>query len=85
MTLAWSLDKIGPICRSVEDCALVLNAIHGPDDLDLTASNLPFNWDATLDIRKLRVGYLKAAFDEPRAVSARARQAILSLVSAFPS
>jgi len=68
MTLAWSLDKIGPICRSVEDCALVLNAIHGPDDLDLTASNLPFNWDATQDIRKLRVGYLKAAFDEPRTV-----------------
>jgi Asp-tRNA(Asn)/Glu-tRNA(Gln) amidotransferase A subunit family amidase len=68
MTLAWSLDKIGPICRSVEDCALVLHAIHGPDDLDMTASTLPFNWDATLDVRKLRVGYLKAAFDETRAV-----------------
>jgi Asp-tRNA(Asn)/Glu-tRNA(Gln) amidotransferase A subunit family amidase len=45
-----------------------LNALQGPDDLDLTASNIPFNWDATLDIRKLRVGYLKAAFDEPRSV-----------------
>ena len=68
MTLAWSLDKIGPICRSVEDCALVLNALQGADEMDLTTTSLPFNWDATTDIRKLRVGYLKAAFDEPREV-----------------
>jgi Asp-tRNA(Asn)/Glu-tRNA(Gln) amidotransferase A subunit family amidase len=68
MTLAWSLDKAGPICRGVEDCALVLNALQGPDDEDLTVTNVPFNWDATFDIRKLRVGYLKAAFDEPRDV-----------------
>src|SRR5579859_721788 len=62
MTLTWSLDKIGPICRSVEDCATVLNAIQGPDDRDLSILDVPFNWDANLDIRKLRVGYLKAAF-----------------------
>lgn len=62
MTLSWSLDKIGPMCRSVEDCALVLNAIQGPDDHDLSVVDVPFNWDAKLDIRKLRVGYLKAAF-----------------------
>lgn len=67
MTLAWSLDKAGPICRSVEDCALVLYALQGADDRDPTATDLPFNWDASLDIRKLRVGYLKPAFDEPRA------------------
>jgi Asp-tRNA(Asn)/Glu-tRNA(Gln) amidotransferase A subunit family amidase len=66
MTLAWSLDKAGPICRSVEDCALVLNALQGPDGKDLTATDVPFNWDASVDIKKLRVGYLKAAFDEPR-------------------
>jgi Asp-tRNA(Asn)/Glu-tRNA(Gln) amidotransferase A subunit family amidase len=62
MTLSWSLDKIGPMCRSVEDCALVLAAIQGPDDQDLSVHEVPFNWDAQLDIRKLRVGYLKAAF-----------------------
>lgn len=67
MTLAWSLDKIGPICRSVEDCAIVLHALQGPDDQDLTVTHLPFNWDATQDIKKLRVGYLKPAFDAPRA------------------
>jgi Asp-tRNA(Asn)/Glu-tRNA(Gln) amidotransferase A subunit family amidase len=66
MTLTWSLDKIGPICRAVEDCALVLNAIQGPDDRDLTVHDIPFNWDAGFDIRKLRVGYLKAAFDDTR-------------------
>jgi len=66
MTLTWSLDKIGPMCRSVEDCALVLDAIQGPDDRDLTVHDVPFNWDAELDIRKLRVGYLKAAFADTR-------------------
>jgi Asp-tRNA(Asn)/Glu-tRNA(Gln) amidotransferase A subunit family amidase len=66
MTLTWSLDKIGPMCRSVEDCALVLDAIQGPDDKDLTVCDIPFNWDAALDVRKLRVGYLKAAFSDTR-------------------
>ncbi|HTR39758.1 MAG TPA: amidase [Bryobacteraceae bacterium] len=66
MTLAWSLDKAGPICRGVEDCALVLDALQGPDGKDLTATSVPFNWNASIDVRKLKVGYLKAAFDEPR-------------------
>jgi Asp-tRNA(Asn)/Glu-tRNA(Gln) amidotransferase A subunit family amidase len=70
MTLSWSLDKIGPMCRSVEDCALVLNAIQGPDDHDLSVVDVPFNWDAKLDIRKLRVGYLKAAFSNTQQTAA---------------
>jgi len=61
---AWSFDKVGPMCRSVEDCAIVLNAIYGIDDLDLSVIDLPFNWDAKADAKKLRIGYLKAAFDE---------------------
>jgi Asp-tRNA(Asn)/Glu-tRNA(Gln) amidotransferase A subunit family amidase len=65
---AWSFDKVGPMCRSVEDCALVLHAIHGPDGMDLTAVDLPFNWDGTLNIRRLRVGYLKKAFQQQRPV-----------------
>lgn len=70
MTLSWSLDKIGPMCRSVEDCALVLNAIQGPDDQDLSVVDVPFNWDAKLDIHKLRVGYLKAAFSNTHQTAA---------------
>jgi Asp-tRNA(Asn)/Glu-tRNA(Gln) amidotransferase A subunit family amidase len=66
MALSWSMDKTGPMCRSVEDCALVLNAIQSADDLDLAAVDVPFNWDATLDARKLRVAYLKAAFENTR-------------------
>jgi Asp-tRNA(Asn)/Glu-tRNA(Gln) amidotransferase A subunit family amidase len=66
MALSWSLDKIGPMCRSVEDCALVLAAIQGPDDQDLSVQSVPFNWDPTFDVRGLRVGYLQAAFENTR-------------------
>ncbi|HEY1422417.1 MAG TPA: amidase [Candidatus Acidoferrum sp.] len=63
MALSWSMDKLGPICRSVEDCALVLDAIYGPDGKDRTVlPHAAFNWDANLDWRKLRVGYLKKDF-----------------------
>src|SRR5213082_1338889 len=63
MTLSWSMDKLGPICRTVEDCGLVLDAIHGPDGHDRTVHAAAFNWDAHLDWRKLHVGYLKADFE----------------------
>jgi Asp-tRNA(Asn)/Glu-tRNA(Gln) amidotransferase A subunit family amidase len=67
MALSWSMDKLGPLCRAVEDCALVLSAIYGPDGHDRAVRNAAFNWDATLDWRKLRVGYLKADFELPPA------------------
>jgi Asp-tRNA(Asn)/Glu-tRNA(Gln) amidotransferase A subunit family amidase len=57
------MDKLGPICRAAEDCALVLSAIYGPDGSDRTVHPAAFNWDANLDWRKLRVGYLKADFE----------------------
>ncbi len=65
MALSWSMDKIGPITRSVEDCTLVLHAIAGPDGQDLSVHSGAFNADLTLDVRKLRVGYVKSAFDTP--------------------
>jgi Asp-tRNA(Asn)/Glu-tRNA(Gln) amidotransferase A subunit family amidase len=63
MALSWTMDKLGPICRAVEDTAIVLSAIHGPDGHDRTVHNVAFNWDANLDWRKLRVGYLKSDFE----------------------
>jgi Asp-tRNA(Asn)/Glu-tRNA(Gln) amidotransferase A subunit family amidase len=63
--LSWSMDKIGPITRSVEDCALVLSAIYGPDGHDLAVKPAAMNWDAEFDWRKLRIGYIKSAFDAP--------------------
>jgi Asp-tRNA(Asn)/Glu-tRNA(Gln) amidotransferase A subunit family amidase len=65
MTLAWSLDKLGPLCRSVEDCALVMQAIWGPDGQDQACANAWFQWDAEYDWKKLRVGYLKDDFEKP--------------------
>src|SRR5688572_8546397 len=65
MALSWTMDKIGPMARSVEDCALVLEAIHGPDNHDRTVKDVPFSWDAMLHPRSLRVGYVKSAFDLP--------------------
>jgi len=63
MALSWSMDKIGPICRSVEDCALVFEAIYGPDGKELAVVDLPFNWDPAADLRTIRVGYLQKAFE----------------------
>lgn len=66
MALSWTMDKLGPLCRSAEDCALVLDAIYGPDGKDPAAIEAPFHWDPTIDVRKLRIGYVKTAFDLPR-------------------
>ncbi len=66
MALSWSMDKIGPIGRSVEDCAIVFDAIRGPDARDLTVTAYPFNYDARLDATQLRVGYVKSAFEKER-------------------
>jgi len=63
MALSWSMDKIGPLCRSVEDCAIVFNALFGPDGKDFSVVDAPFNYDANFAIKKLRVGYLKSDFE----------------------
>ncbi len=63
MGLSWTMDKIGPICRGVEDCAAALDAIYGPDDRDITVGDAPFNWVPDLPLGKLRVGYLKNEFE----------------------
>ncbi len=63
MGLSWTMDKIGPICRGVEDCAAALHAIYGPDRRDLTVGDAPFNWTPELPLSSLRVGYLKTEFE----------------------
>jgi hypothetical protein len=59
------MDKLGPITRSAEDCAIVLAAIHGPDGKDISVAAASFTWNPLLDWRKLRIGYLKSEFDAP--------------------
>ena len=71
MALSWSMDKIGPICRAVEDCALVLDAINGPDGRDETVIDMPFSWDTDRDPGDLRVGYLRSDFEAKPSESQR--------------
>jgi Asp-tRNA(Asn)/Glu-tRNA(Gln) amidotransferase A subunit family amidase len=64
MALSWTQDRLGPICRYAEDCAIVMQAIAKPDGRDMSVSDIPFNWNAQLDVKKLRVGWIKESFDE---------------------
>jgi Asp-tRNA(Asn)/Glu-tRNA(Gln) amidotransferase A subunit family amidase len=64
MTLSWSLDKIGPICRSAEDAAAVFSSIHGTDNKDGSAVNAAFNYNPTMDVKKLKIAYAKNIFDK---------------------
>jgi len=63
MGLSWTMDKIGPICRSVEDTALVLNAMYGPDGHDVTTIDAPFDWNPATPLSSLKIGYLKSEFE----------------------
>jgi Asp-tRNA(Asn)/Glu-tRNA(Gln) amidotransferase A subunit family amidase len=63
MALSWTMDKIGPMCRTVEDCALVFNAIYGPDGRDDTVVDAPFTWNPDLPLARLRIGYVKTEFE----------------------
>ncbi|MGZ3461999.1 MAG: amidase [Gemmatimonadaceae bacterium] len=74
MALSWTMDKLGPICRSVEDCAIVLDAIYGPDGQDNSVIPAGYHWNAQLSPKKLRVGYVKSAFDTPLTDSADAKR-----------
>ncbi|MCU0445474.1 MAG: amidase [Microscillaceae bacterium] len=62
MALSWSMDKLGPITRTAEDCAIILNTINGADGLDLSVIDAPFNYDAKKNYKTLKVGYLKKLF-----------------------
>ncbi len=75
MALSWTQDRLGPFCRYAEDCAIVMQAIAKPDGRDMSVSDLPFNWNAGLDVRSLKVGLLQASFDELTEVAAKANAA----------
>jgi Asp-tRNA(Asn)/Glu-tRNA(Gln) amidotransferase A subunit family amidase len=64
MALSWTQDRLGPICRYAEDCAIVMQAIAKPDGRDMSVSDMPFNWNAQLDVKKLRVGIIQQSFDD---------------------
>ncbi|MEM9364159.1 MAG: amidase [Bacteroidota bacterium] len=59
MSLAWSMDKVGPMCRNAEDCAIVFSIIQGKDTKDKTTTSVPFFYNQKLDVKTLKVAYLK--------------------------
>jgi Asp-tRNA(Asn)/Glu-tRNA(Gln) amidotransferase A subunit family amidase len=63
MTLSWSLDKVGPICRSAEDAATVFSFIHGTDGNDLSAVNRTFNLSNKRGVKDLKIAYAKNHFE----------------------
>jgi Asp-tRNA(Asn)/Glu-tRNA(Gln) amidotransferase A subunit family amidase len=63
MALSWTMDKIGPMCRTVEDCVLVFNVIYGPDGRDDTVVDAPFAWNPDVPLSRLKIGYLKSEFE----------------------
>jgi Asp-tRNA(Asn)/Glu-tRNA(Gln) amidotransferase A subunit family amidase len=63
MALSWTMDKIGPICRGVEDAALILNAVHGPDGFDRTVTSDVFDWEPHRPLHTMKIGVLQSAFD----------------------
>lgn len=73
MALTWSMDKLGPLCRSLEDCALVFGAVHGADGMDPAAVDRPFSWPVRRDLRTYKVGY----FSSNRPIEERPELAVL--------
>ncbi len=71
MTLAWSMDRVGPICRTVEDCAMVFNAIHGVDEKDPSTIMAPFQFNRNVALASLRIGIDPNA---PKEVVAKLRE-----------
>ncbi len=72
MALSWSMDKLGPITRSVEDCAIVFSAIQGTDDKDLSLISAPFNYSSPIgsSLKGFRIGYIPSEFNRKYANSA---------------
>ena len=86
MALSWSMDKLGPMCRSVDDCALIYSVMKGSDGLDLSVVDVPFQVPTKKELGSLRIGYIESAFkdtnttDNDRAVLTRLRELGFTLI-----
>jgi Asp-tRNA(Asn)/Glu-tRNA(Gln) amidotransferase A subunit family amidase len=69
MTLSYTMDKVGPICRTMEDCAIVLAALLGKDSRDDSTVEKPYHWQPGLDLKRLKIGFLIGADDDPKDLS----------------
>ena len=80
MALSWSMDKVGPICRSANDCAIVFDAIRGLDPKDKTLLDAGFSYPDEVDLSELKIGYFKSAFDADYDESAKFDQQTLKVL-----
>ncbi len=78
MALSWSMDKLGPITRSAQDCAIVFDAIYGPDDRDLQTVDYPFAYEAKRNVKSMKVGYIKSLFDSKSGFNFKNDSALLT-------
>jgi len=88
MTLRWTMDKVGPLARGVEDCAIILNALYGPDGRDPTVADVPFAWDQNGQLSAVTIGLVDSEFgagprDNGRAPSEAERQVLTAAVDTF--
>ncbi|MES2522991.1 MAG: amidase [Gemmatimonadota bacterium] len=78
MVLSWSQDRVGPMCRTIEDCAMVFNVIHGADEKDASTLTTPFQYDRNARLATMRIGYDEGApkemIDALRALGAQPKQ-----------
>jgi len=74
MALSWTQDRLGPLCRYAEDCAIVMRAIARPDGRDMSVTDVPFNWNAAFNIKSLKVGIIQESFDEITNATAKAKR-----------
>lgn len=79
MALSWSMDKLGPLCRDAADCAIVYDAIRGPDGRDRAAKAAPFAWPGEIPLSQLRVGYMRDEFAKAKVNAENDRVALLQL------
>lgn len=83
MSLSWSMDKVGPMCRSAEDCAIVFSTIQGTDGKDRTVRDAAFNYQSNLDLKTLRVGYLREDFERDTSIIGKNNQAALATLKSM--
>ncbi|NKI31312.1 amidase [Croceivirga thetidis] len=80
MSLSWSMDKVGPMCRNAEDCAIVFSIIQGKDFKDKTTTSIPFSYNPSTDIKTLKVAYLKGDIDKD---STKGKENLLKALTTF--
>jgi Asp-tRNA(Asn)/Glu-tRNA(Gln) amidotransferase A subunit family amidase len=81
MALGWTFDKVGPICRTVEDCAIVFNAIYGRDGVDASVLDAGFSYSPAINLQKLRIGYVKSLFENDKGYTTSDSAALTTLRS----